>query len=129
MLFRSNLRSLATSTSLARSLPAALFRGRPDMSSSAAGEESGGAAAPAPQGPVPVERVRAANGLEKVILREVRGNSVEVRYCSLAPLSLSLPPSGSIWWVFPRSDLGTDPWRWMPRSRASATAAPIPIIL
>lgn len=43
--------------------------------SSAAGEESGGA--PAPQGLVPVERVKAANGLEKVVLREVR-NTVEV---------------------------------------------------
>jgi hypothetical protein len=53
---------------------------------SAAGEESGGAAVPT-QGPVPVERVKAANGLEKVVLREVRGNTVEVRYCSLVSLS------------------------------------------
>jgi hypothetical protein len=58
--------------------------------SSAAGEEGGAAAVPT-QGPVPVERVKAANGLEKVVLREVRGNTVEVRYCSL-PLSPSVPP-------------------------------------
>ncbi|KAK1686197.1 hypothetical protein QYE76_047045 [Lolium multiflorum] len=45
---------------------------------SAAGDESAGGAAALPQGPVPVEHVKAANGLEKVVLREVRGNSVEV---------------------------------------------------
>jgi hypothetical protein len=84
---------------------------------SAAGDESGGAAA-LPQGPVPVEHVKAANGLEKVVLREVRGNSVEVRYCcAQRPLSLSLS-LGSARHVFRRSDLGADPWRWMLRSRS-----------
>jgi hypothetical protein len=35
--------------------------------SAAAGEEGGGAAVPM-QGPMPVERVKAANGLEKVVI-------------------------------------------------------------
>uniref|UniRef100_A0A453D672 Uncharacterized protein n=1 Tax=Aegilops tauschii subsp. strangulata TaxID=200361 RepID=A0A453D672_AEGTS len=53
-------------------LPAAIPR--PDMSSSGAGEEG----AAAPQGPLPVEHRKGANGLDKVVLREARRISAEV---------------------------------------------------
>lgn len=64
------------------------------MSSSVAGagEESGAAA---PQGPAPVERCKGVNGLEKVVLREVRGSSAEVGYrYARPPMSLF---RGSTW--------------------------------
>ena len=58
-------------------------------SSAAAAGEEGAAAAPPPQA-APVERCKGANGLEKVVLREVRGSSAEVRSIPHTPTSLSL---------------------------------------
>jgi hypothetical protein len=59
-------------------------------SASSAGDEKGGAART--QEPVPVQQCKGANGLDKVVLREVRGCSAEVVLSSVAPLPVS--PSG-----------------------------------
>jgi hypothetical protein len=91
--------------------------------SSAAGEESGAAAVPT-QGPVPVERVKAANGLEKVVLREVRGNTVEVPYC---PPCVSLPRFRLVGVSAVRSRYRSAAPAVAPGA-TSAIAAPIPII-
>lgn len=58
-------------------------------SASSAGDDKGGASSSHEL--APVQQCKGVNGLDKVVLREVRGCSAEVVYMFCLPFSLSLP--------------------------------------
>jgi hypothetical protein len=75
-------------------------------SASSAGDDNK-APQPPPQELAPVQQCKGVNGLDKVVLREVRGCSAEVLRCAPLPPGFSCLLRPRVFW---RPDPGADPW-------------------